>query len=181
MVFFFFIIEKLRNECSDFVNTYGPVIAELIAGAADPNTICHYIGVCQASSSTPSPIVQTPYTCLICQYINNRIKLFTDLKHKQNSILPAVKDSCNLYNVVSLQEECKVFLDHYGTYFSQKIFYNMETRNACQNIGICTDNHLSTTPTPIATSTEYAKCIFGMNYWCTSHANAELCNVRKRI
>ena len=60
--------------------------------------------------------------------------------------------------------------------FSMKL----EPKIACQTIGICDENyHETTSPTPVSSSTKSAKCIFGMNYWCTSRENAELCNVRE--
>ncbi|CAF4607296.1 unnamed protein product, partial [Rotaria magnacalcarata] len=50
---------KERTTCEEFVNSYGPVLAQLIAEMADPNTICSYLGVCQnsiAKKSTAKPI-----------------------------------------------------------------------------------------------------------------------------
>ncbi|CAF4976895.1 unnamed protein product, partial [Rotaria socialis] len=45
---------KERTTCEEFVNSYGPVLAQLIAEMADPNTICSYLGVCQNSIAKQS-------------------------------------------------------------------------------------------------------------------------------
>jgi hypothetical protein len=108
------------------------------------------------------------------------MKYFAGLNQKENEILVSLKGSCDLFSVTSLQEQCKDFLNRYGSYFSQKHFNEIESRSACQGIGICNDNyHESTSSTPISTSTKYGKCIFGIKYWCTSRENAALCNVKE--
>lgn len=104
---------------------------------------------------------------------------FAHLNQEKKDILGSVKDACNLYTDAHRVQECKDFLNRYGSYFSQTIFNNMELRKACQSIGICTDNYSLTNPTQVFTSTKHGKCIFGMNYWCTTRANAELCNVKQ--
>ncbi|CAF5008828.1 unnamed protein product, partial [Rotaria sp. Silwood1] len=51
---------KERTECDELIKTYGPVIAELIAQSADPDTICRYLGMCQDSITKKSTTTSTP-------------------------------------------------------------------------------------------------------------------------
>jgi len=123
--------------------------------------------------------VQTSYTCSICQYVVDRRKYFAGLNQNENEIRISLKDACDLYDVTDLKKQCKDFLDQHGSYFSPKLYNEIEPRAACKMIGICNENYQeSTSPTPVSSSTKYGKCIFGMNYWCTSRENAELCNVK---
>jgi len=194
---------KERAQCDQFVKTYGPVLAELIAQAADPDTVCRYLGVCQATlpgetstkKSTPVtysnhdyvriPTEQSPITCTICQFIITRMKHFATLNQTEAEILATLKESCDLFSVINYKQKCEDFLDQYGQYIIQMISSDVEPKVACQSLGVCEKNHQiipqSTPSAPVSSSTTYGKCIFGMSYWCTSRQNAELCNVNKII
>ena len=201
-----FFVAKERAQCNEFVKTYGPVLAELIAEAADPDTICRYLGVCQVSlarettTKTPPligsgnhdyihlPVQNTPFTCTICQFVLTRMKQYIALNQTEEEILASLKESCDLFSVLSLKQQCKDFLEQYGPYLIQMISSDIEPKVACQNIRICekrpqgsmTFNQPQSTAAPVSSSSSYGKCIFGMNFWCTSRQNAELCNVRER-
>jgi hypothetical protein len=199
------LLGKERAKCAEFVKTYGPVLAQLIAEVADPDTICRYLGVCQVSlpietstkKSTPItysdhdyvrlPTEETPLTCTICQFIITRMKHYIALNHTEEEVLAYLKESCNSFSVFDLKKQCTDFIDQYGSYIIQMISSDIEAKVACQSIGICQTNSPASSTTrrqstpPVPSSTIYGKCIFGMNYWCTSRQNAELCNVKKII
>ena len=42
-----YLLGKRRLECNEFVKTYAPVLAELIAEMADPQLVCRDLGLCQ--------------------------------------------------------------------------------------------------------------------------------------
>ena len=173
---------------------------------ADPDTICRYLGACQVSLPLESttkksipvtypnhdyvrlPTDETPFTCTICQYIVSRMKHYIALNHTEEEVLVLLKESCDSFSVINLKQQCKNFIDQYGPYIIQMISSDVDAKVACQSIGICLTNaspsttrRQSTPPVPVSSSTVYGKCIFGMNYWCTSRQNAELCNVKKII
>jgi hypothetical protein len=200
----FRFLGKERAKCDEFVKTYGPVLAELIAQTADPDTICRYLGACQVvlpkeSSTKPSePVVypnhdyvrfpgdtDPPFTCTICQFIITNMKKSLALNQTEEEIIKSLKESCSLFNVLNLKQQCLNFLDKYAAYLIQMVSSDVEPKVACQSLGICDKNsqiststrRQSTPPPAVSTSTRYGKCIFGMNYWCTSRQNAELCNV----
>ena len=185
-----FYLGKERAQCDEFIKTYGSTLAKLIAEMVDPDIVCRYLGMCQDSSTKKSTIVtdniheQTPYTCTICQFIVSRMKHFIGLNQGENEVLVSLKESCDLFTLDNLKKQCRDFLDQHGSYFSQMISNDVEPRLACQSIKICSKTYTNptvmTTSTPSPTSTRYVKCIFGMNYWCTSRENAKLCNVRNR-
>ncbi len=192
---------KERAQCNEFVKTYGPVLAELISQMADPDTVCRYLGMCQVAlpkeTSTEKPVTypnhdyvrlsneETPYTCTICQFMISRMKHFLALNQTEEEILVSMKQSCDLFAVINLKQQCQNFLDQYGPYIIQMVSSDIQPKVACQSLGICEKNaqfvppstHRQSTPPVPASSTVYGKCIFGMNYWCTSRQNAELCNV----
>ncbi|CAF1099474.1 unnamed protein product [Adineta steineri] len=195
---------KERAQCTEFVKTYGPVLAEMIAEVADPDTICRYLGMCQVSLpkettttiKKPTPVTypnhdyvhlpteQTEFTCTICKYVVSRMKHDIALNQTEEEIIAAMKKSCDSFSVLNLKQQCIDFVDQYAPYIIQMISSDVDPKVACQSIGLCTTNSLltpsthrqSTPSTPVSTSTLYGKCIFGMNYWCTSRQNAELCN-----
>ena len=112
------------------------------------------------------------------------MKYFIGLNQGKKEVSESLKASCGLFSVDTLQEQCKAFIDQREAYFAQLISNDIEPKVACQNIGICGEKinqkPVASTSAPVVSSTRYGKCIFGMKYWCTSRANAELCNVRKR-
>ena len=174
-------LEKQRPECEELVKTYGPVLSELIAQSADPNTICRYLGVCQGSIAMTE---QTSYTCNICQYVLSRMKLFFGLSQNEGDITQSLQGSCDLFSVDTLKQQCKDFLNRYQSHFSPIISDDLEPKIACQGIDVCT-NHLQTPSSSTATTTDaptepvthFGKCIFGMNYWCQTRETAQQCNV----
>ncbi|UJR22649.1 hypothetical protein I4U23_025689 [Adineta vaga] len=178
---------KERTQCDEFVKTYGPTLAQLIAEMADPKTVCHYLNMCQDSSTKkPTDTVvyeQTPYTCTICQYIVSRMKHFIGASQEKDQILLSIKESCDLFEADYLKTQCKTFLNQYGTYFLPMISNDVLTRSACQSLQICGETYTNpiatTSPAPISSSTPYGKCIFGMNYWCTNREIAKLCHAEE--
>ncbi|CAF1001411.1 unnamed protein product [Adineta ricciae] len=195
---------KERAQCTEFVKTYGPVLAELIAEMADPDTICRYLGMCQVSlpvetttTAKPAPItygnhdyvrlpnVRSETTCTICQFIFSRVKRLVALNQTEEEIIAALKKSCNSFAIIGLKEQCENFVNQYGPYIVQMVSSDIDPKVACQSLKLCATNsqlsststrRQSTPPTPPSTQTPYGKCIFGMNYWCTSRQNAILCN-----
>jgi saposin len=201
-------LEKERAQCEEFVKTYGPVLAELISEMADPDTICRYLGLCQAtlpketSTTKPTPVTypnhdyvpispeEAPITCTICQFMISRMKHFVTLNQTEEEILVSLKKSCDLFSVIDYKQKCEDFLDHYGPYIIQMISSDVQPKVACQSLGICEKDSQITLPStrrqstasaPVTPAMRYGKCIFGMSYWCTSRQNAELCNVNKLI
>lgn len=174
-------LAKERAQCNEFIKSYGPVLAELIAEMADPDTVCRYLGLCQVSTpievTTKKPMLigggthdykhlpaqDAPFTCTICQYILGRMKHVVSLNQTEEEILASLKESCDLFSVLSLKQQCLDFLDQYAPYIVQMISSDVEPKVACQSMGICEKSA--------------TKCSFGMSYWCTSRKNAELCNV----
>ena len=192
---------KERAECDQFVKTYGPVLAEIIAETADPDTVCRYLGVCQVVLPSSKPVTypnhdyvtipkeQESYTCTICEFLISRMKHYAAENQTEEEILASLRKSCDLFAVVNLKQQCESFLDQYAPYIIQMISSDVQPKIACQSLGLCEKSlEMSTpatrrqsTPAVQASSTRYGKCIFGMNYWCTSRQNAQLCNVNKLI
>lgn len=172
---------------------------------ADPDAICRYLGMCQVvlpletTTSKPAPITYSnhdyirlpteppkPFACTICQYLVTRMKHLVALNQTEEEILASLKESCDYFSVINLKQQCQDFITQYGPYIIQMISSDVEPKVACQSIGACDKISKSsskpiilrklTTPAPVSPSTTYGKCIFGMNYWCTSRQNAELCN-----
>ena len=202
-----FFLDKERAQCNEFIKTYGPVLAQLISDMADPDTVCRYLGVCQvllpkeATTKMPPligagthdyihlPIQNTPFTCTICQFVLTRMKQFIALNQTEEEILASLQESCDLFSVLNLKQQCKDFLQQYGPYLIQMVSSDVEPKVACQSIGICEKsqqgsviiNRAQSIAAPVSSSVNHGKCIFGMSYWCTSRQNAELCNVREKI
>jgi hypothetical protein len=136
------------------------------------------------------PVQNTPFTCTICQFILTRMKEFIALNKTEEEIMKSLKESCDLFSVVNLKQQCQDFLEQYGPYLIQMVSSDVEPKVACQSIGVCEKSQLlsaisqtQSTAMPSSTSSSsgnYGKCIFGMSYWCTSRQNAELCNVSER-
>lgn len=143
----FVYLGKERTQCNQFVKNYGPILAELIAESVDPDAVCRYLAVCQDSSTKKStPVtdyvrVQTPYTCSICQFMVSQMKRFIGVNQGEHEVFASVKDSCDLYSADSLKNQCKDFLDQYGSYFLQIISNDLMPRIACQSIGICGETY----------------------------------------
>lgn len=135
------------------------------------------------------PVQNTPFTCTICQFVLTRMKHFIALNQTEEEIIASLEESCDLFSVLSLKQQCKDFLQQYGPYLIQMVSSDIEPKVACQSIGICektqqgsvTINRAQSTAAPVSSSVNHGKCIFGMSYWCTSRQNAELCNVREKI
>lgn len=164
------------------VKTYGPVIAEMIAQSADPNAICRYLGFCEGSIALTE---QTAYSCNICQYVLSRMKLFFGLSENEDDITKSLQGSCDLFSLENLKQECRDFLNRYQAHFAPIISDQLEVKIACQSIDVCINRHETTTLStatastdiPFESATHFGKCIFGMNYWCTSRETAIQCNV----
>ncbi|CAF0982895.1 unnamed protein product, partial [Didymodactylos carnosus] len=160
---------KERGQCDQFVKNYGPVLAELIAEFADPQTVCRYLGMCQVilpestttatkkpSSTTSvydnhqyvdinvptSSHLNSPFTCTICTYVVSRLKYIIIEDKTEEKIMQELDKTCGLFSALDLRRECKTFVDEYGPYLVQVISQDVDAKVACQNLKICPKSEL---------------------------------------
>ncbi|CAF1457395.1 unnamed protein product, partial [Didymodactylos carnosus] len=137
----------------------------------------------------PASTHQTsPFTCTICTFVVSRLKKIIVENKTEGKVIQALENTCTLFSAFDLRQECKSFVDEYGPYLVQMVSQDIDAKIVCQNLQICQKSEqnqpwkMTTKSTDIellSLSTikkSHAKCIFGINYWCTSRQNAELCN-----
>ncbi|CAF1319414.1 unnamed protein product [Adineta ricciae] len=179
---------KEASQCEEFVKTYGPTLAQLIAEMADPKVVCQYLNMCPESSVRESPTLPTeiahdltPYTCTICQFIVSRIKRFIATDQDTNQAITATKESCDLFNAENLKTQCKAFVDQHGSYFLHIVSNDILPRSACLSMKVCPITYpiTSTSVAPISTSTTQNKCAFSQKMWCLTRAIAKSCDAEE--
>ncbi|CAF3349410.1 unnamed protein product [Rotaria sp. Silwood2] len=121
--------------------------------------------------------------CTLCHYVISYLDAALKNNKSEEAIEEALKKVCTILPSKE-RTQCDELIKTYGPVLAELIAESVDPDTACRYLGMCQDSvtKKSTTTTTTAkttttpASTRYAKCIFGMKYWCTSRENAQLCN-----
>ena len=64
----------LKNECSSFVQEYGPIVIALLVKEVNPNQVCGFIGVCPKQKTElekRTDNLKANATCVLCEFVLN--------------------------------------------------------------------------------------------------------------
>ncbi|CAL1543582.1 unnamed protein product [Lymnaea stagnalis] len=148
----------LRDECKEFLNTYGPLILQLLVQELQPQQICAAIGLCSVTSIKLQAIekVNGP-VCALCEYVMQELDQMLAENSTQDQIEAALKKVCDIVPA-TLRDECKEFLNTYGPLILQLLVQELQPQQICAAIGLCSANQLALKPQQLESSASCALC-----------------------
>ncbi|CAF4875720.1 unnamed protein product, partial [Rotaria socialis] len=160
-----------QKQCKTFVDTYAPILAELIAELDDPNVVCVWLTLCPKSDDK---FIQVPalkinkfksLPCNLCEYIVNYLDAIIQSNSTETQFEDALDKACKIIPVSQLQSECQTLVHLYGVDLINYLVSHGDPKTVCQKLGlsIC------------LTYTYRPDCAIGPAYWCKSFQNAQDC------
>jgi saposin len=157
--------KPIRNECSAFVATYGPLIISLLIKHVDPKQICQTIGACPKTQSilttfdssivnsmssedfdmfilSSKPDIKLPkspkkeITCSLCKLVMQYIDSKMEIDRTQEVIKLTVDNMCSLVSN-KLRAACDSMAEKYGVKLIDFINQHTDPEIVCAHIKIC--------------------------------------------
>jgi len=134
---------KDHDKCKNFVDAYGPILAELIAELNDPNVVCEWLSMCPKSGNKfiEIPAIKSrklkSLPCNLCQYLVNYLDAIISSNATETKFEDALDHACKILPTTKIQSECKVLVHLYGTDMIKLIVEFGNPKKVCETIGIC--------------------------------------------
>ena len=131
-----------RKQCESLVDQYGPIIVELVAELDDPNVVCHWLGVCQSSSSQSiqySTAVHQVKTvpCNVCHYVVNYFDVVIQSDATENDFEHLLNEFCDIQPDLKSKMECKIVVKLYSKDIIKFVVEHADPNTVCHKLGIC--------------------------------------------
>ena len=90
----------IKQECTSFVNEYGPVIIQFLATEINPNKICTQIKVCSNSPATVNIAshVSNDIECTLCVFVATAVESLVKDNKTDEEIKDVVEKICNIFS-----------------------------------------------------------------------------------
>ncbi|XP_054162734.1 prosaposin-like [Oppia nitens] len=171
-------IVMTKDACDNFVQTYGPMIFQLIAqDVFDPTTVCQKelhlcpnttISVPTAQSPQQDFQVNNQEKCELCRNLVQQMDTLLENNVFDKEVAKYVEKACHPLKNKAKRVECELMIEAFAPYFLQMIGHLSDADKICRSIDMCYSSegvHLL----------GGHKCTFGPTYWCHTIAHAEAC------
>lgn len=132
-----------QKQCKSFVDTYGVVLADLIAELDDPNVVCVWLTLCPKSDNKfiEIPAIKLEklksLPCNLCQYLVNYLDAIIQSNSTETHFEDDLEKACKILPSAKLQSDCKQLVDLYGTELIKYLVEHGNPKAVCQALGIC--------------------------------------------
>ncbi|CAF3418494.1 unnamed protein product [Rotaria socialis] len=176
-----------QKQCKTFVDTYAPILAELIAELDDPNVVCVWLTLCPKSDDK---FIQVPalkinkfksLPCNLCEYIVNYLDAIIQSNSTETQFEDALDKACKIIPVSQLQSECQTLVHLYGVDLINYLVSHGDPKTIVPFYFICdimTKVVFLTYLISLSICLTYTyrpDCAIGPAYWCKSFQNAQDC------
>ena len=121
------------------MQTYGPILAQLIAELDDPNVVCALLSFCPKSVEIPavqsSNIESLP--CNLCEYLVNYLDAIIQSNSTEVHFEEELEKACKILPSGKIQGECKTIVDLYSTDLIKFLVESGNPKTVCVKLGIC--------------------------------------------
>ncbi|XP_070608305.1 prosaposin [Erythrolamprus reginae] len=164
--------KKTREECKDFVETYGKSILDMLLEATSPKLVCVMLRCCNNDNILPAEEIvpvqsEAGNVCDVCKMI----VAYADKELAKNATtaeIEAFMERVCHYLPESVSDQCVQFVQQYEPTVVQLLAEMMDPTFVCSKLGVCT---AATEP---LLGSEF--CVRGPGYWCKNMETATECN-----
>jgi len=136
----------LKTKCVQFVDTYGPILVQLIEKYSTPEQVCNALKVChngtEMAESVSGNIVKTVKTikdtaeCTLCKYVLNFINLLITSNSSEEEIEKALGLVCVILPA-HYHTQCSNFVHQYGPIITELIAELDDPNVVCEWLSMC--------------------------------------------
>merc|ERR1711976_369655 len=174
--------ETIRNQCTDFIDTYADAIIALLAQELDPQQVCTALGLCK-STILKAPPYKPPVAavggdemCGVCETVMQYVDTLLEDNATIHQIEAVMEKVCN-FLPSNLQQECENIVETYGPAIIQLIAQYADPEEICQALKLCKQTRVEMVQLQPSKAHLLGEneCSYGPAFWCASQANAQRC------
>ncbi|KAL8616914.1 hypothetical protein ACOMHN_041833 [Nucella lapillus] len=148
------LLGSLASECRNYVDTYAPVVFQILAAELDPQTICQTIGLCNGTKSDSGKLIHVPLSsplgavrilpltekengieCDVCEKMVAELE--KELRDKTaDEAKKALEDFCKLLPS-SESTKCLQYVDQYATIIINLLLDDVTPKKVCALLSVC--------------------------------------------
>jgi len=160
---------SIADTCKTFVDTYGPVVLNLLANELTPDQVCGALGLC--TQNTKKSTMRAPSTqCVLCEFVIKELDQLIGDNATEKEIIQALDQVCGVLPD-TIKETCNQFVNQYGPTVIALLLQELDPQQVCTAIKLCSPSTIKTTvrepaPKPVKSvkaSAECTLCEFVMN------------------
>lgn len=184
--------KSIKKDCTDFVNTYGRVVINLLAQELKPSVVCAAMGLCpgkvllkkQLLMSTPKKVsASDPELCGVCETVIQYVDSLLEEKATIEEIEQVLDKVCN-FLPDNIKQQCDDLVKQYGPDIIKMIAEVMDPKEICTTIGLCSNATAQNKPNGMVKLIPAKQhllgdqqCTYGPAYWCETLENAKKCGM----
>jgi len=127
----------VRSKCKQFVDTYEPLLIQLLVSEMDPSMICKEINLCDKKSVYQAAVSKSS-TCETCQFVMDEVFSVLSDKDDQDMVVNVLESIC--YRLpASIDQPCEQFVDKYTSMILDMISTSLTPAEVCSGLDLCDD------------------------------------------
>jgi len=130
---------SLRGQCTKFVDTYEPLLVDLLVNDLEPSQVCKEIKLCDAQNYYLQA-VDKGANCETCQFVMEEVFSVSD-KDDSEMVVNVLESIC--YRLpASIDLPCENFVDKYTPLVLDVIANSLSPDQVCRALDLCQDDEL---------------------------------------
>ncbi|KAJ4459565.1 putative Proactivator polypeptide [Paratrimastix pyriformis] len=130
----------ISAQCDALVEEYGALIIDMLIQEADPNIICHKLGLCTENVLPPTPVVPAPaentIQCAVCEWVLTELDTLIQENATEAEIEKIVEKVCTRLPA-SVRSMCDAFVEEYAPVVIELLVKETDPAKICTLIGLC--------------------------------------------
>lgn len=167
--------KELADECTAFVEEYGPAVMVLLAQEIDPSVVCVAIKACPKGGLKKQSDVKLKLNkCTGCTSAITYIEKALKKTENDQEVAKQLANACD-HVPKEVEPKCKALIGAYGPTFLQTLSQLGSSMKACKAWNMCSDEAVEYKHQPVHLVGKNP-CTYGPSHWCHSEENAAACN-----
>ncbi|BFZ17741.1 hypothetical protein BsWGS_20780 [Bradybaena similaris] len=129
------------QQCVSLVESYTPLIIQMLIGELRPEDVCKAIKWCPANKqgfilrqAAEKPL--SGVSCAVCEFAMQKLDIYLADKKTEAEIQAALGKVCDLLPV-TIKSECDQLLQEYGQLITELLVHQLDPKKICTYLGQC--------------------------------------------
>jgi saposin len=127
-----------RSYCDKFIAEYGKLIIKALVDGVGPKVVCTLIHLCLGEEAKIAAFSfdMKIGECSVCEFVLEMVKDAVGENFTKSAVVDALDHVCGLFPS-ALRDECKAFVNKYGSEVVQLLDDAIDPKAICETIKLC--------------------------------------------